>query len=163
MSDIRSLMTQQFENEIARTRQVLDVVTDALLDYQASPTMRSVRWNVSHLVDVPSWAEIILKADEFDVAPPDGPPHETPEMATMADAMNALDKNVAEARTALASFDVQSLDADWSLKAGGQTLMTMSRYETFQMFEISHVAHHRGHLLVYLRMNGVETPLLYGG
>lgn len=155
-------MMHEFEHESALTRSVLAVTPDSLLDYQAHGSLHDVRWNVSHLVDIPSWAEIILRSSVFDVAPPGGPPHTTPEMATISDALASFDKNVATAKEVLADFSLDSLGEEWSLLVGGQPVLTYPRYIAYRIYMITHVAHHRGHLLVYLRTNGIETPHLYG-
>lgn len=160
--DLRSQMLQEFDLETALTRSVLKITPDALMDYQADESLHSVRWNVSHLADIPSWADVILRKDVFDIAPPDGPPHTTPEMATIADTIAAFDSNVQTAKEILAEFPIDSLEDEWSLLIGGQAVLTHSRYMIYRMYMISHVAHHRAHVLVYLRTNGIETPHLYG-
>ncbi|MCM2372198.1 DinB family protein [Aporhodopirellula aestuarii] len=160
--DLRSLMLREFDIESASTRSVIEITPDALMDYQADESLHSIRWNVSHLADIPSWANIILRENVFDVAPPDGPPHTTPEMATVADALQAFDKNIESAKEVIADFSLDTLEDEWSLLVGGQPVLTQPRYIIYRMYMVSHVAHHRAHLLVYLRTNGIETPHLYG-
>lgn len=160
--DIRERMQEEFQHESQLTRSVFDVVPDSLLDYQAGDAMHTIRWNVSHLVDIPTWADMILNQASFDVAPVGQPPHTTPELKSMAAAIEAFDKHIAEAQSVLADFSLESLDDPWSLLTGGQTLLKHPRHLIYRMYMVSHVAHHRAHLLVYLRLNGIETPHLYG-
>lgn len=161
--DIGKAMLEEFADETALTRSLLNVVPDDLLSFQAGETMHTVQWNVSHLADIPSWMEVILKANEFDVAPPGEPPHDTVLLGSASEALSVFDKNVAGAVACIESLDVETLEQPWTLKAGGHPLMTMTRFAAFRKYQLNHVAHHRGHLLVYLRLNGIETPLLYGG
>lgn len=160
--DLRQAMLDEHQHESALTRSVLQAIPDSLLDYQATDSSRDVRWNVSHLVDIPSWTDMILREAFFDVAPPGEPPHDTPLMENIEAAIATFDQNVQTATSTIREFDVSTLEDDWSLKLGGQVLLTHSRYMIYRMYLINHVAHHRGHLLVYLRLNGVVTPNLYG-
>jgi len=160
--DHRAAMLLEFDHESQLTRSVLEVVPNATLDFQAEPSLKSIRWNVSHLVDIPTWARILLTEDAYDVAPVGEPPHETEMLESVEQAVAQFDTNLGTAREAIETFDLDSLDDPWSLKAGGQTLMTQPRHLVYRMYMVSHVAHHRGHLLAYLRMCGVDTPRLYG-
>ncbi|MEZ6128079.1 MAG: DinB family protein [Planctomycetaceae bacterium] len=160
--DLRAAMLLEFDHESQLTRSVLEVVPNASLDFQAEPSLRPIRWNVSHLADIPSWARVILTEAEYDVAPVGGPPHETAMVESAEQGVALFDANRAIARETIETFDLDSLDDSWTLKAGGQTLSTQPRHLVYRMYMVSHVAHHRGHLLAYLRMCGVDTPRLYG-
>ena len=159
--DIRIAMKNELAHEADLTRSVLNVIPDGLLDVKAHPSVRSIRWNVSHLVDILSWAPMILHEAYFDVAPPGEPPHDTPEMATIADAITTFDQNLIVAQGSLDQLSVDTLDDPWSLRVGGQPVLTHPRYMIYRMYMVNHVAHHRGHLLAYLRINDIETPRLY--
>lgn len=160
--DIRNAMLEEYHHESKLTRSVIEATPDSLLDFKPEESMHDVRWNVSHLVDIPDWTDMILNQAEFDVAPVGQPPHQTLEMQSIAEALDAFDRNTASAKKLISTFDLTTLEDEWSLKLGGQTLLTHPRHLIYRMYLISHVAHHRGHLLVYLRLNGIETPRLYG-
>ena len=50
----------------------------------------------------------------------------------------------------------------WSLMAGDKTILTMPRAAVVRGFCLSHIIHHRAQLGVYLRMNNVPVPSVYG-
>jgi uncharacterized damage-inducible protein DinB len=52
--------------------------------------------------------------------------------------------------------------AHWALKRGGQELFTMPRASAFRTFVLYHLVHHRGQLSVYLRLNNIPVPAIYG-
>jgi uncharacterized damage-inducible protein DinB len=52
--------------------------------------------------------------------------------------------------------------APWSLKRGGQDVFSMPRFAAFRSFVLSHTIHHRGQLSVYLRLNQIPVPPIYG-
>lgn len=160
--NIRDAMLQEFDWETGLTRSVLAVVPDSLMDFEAAEGMRSIRWNVSHLVDIPTWLGMILCEAQFDVAPVGQPPHDTPLMESTEQAVSTFDRHIQEAKQVIETFDVESLNDSWSLLVGGEAVLTQPRHLVYRMYACNHVAHHRGHLLAYLRINSVETPRLYG-
>ena len=74
----------------------------------------------------------------------------------------AFDKSVAQARGALAAADDVNLLAPWTLMAGGKTIMTMPKVAVIRTFVMNHTIHHRAQLGVYLRLNDIPVPALYG-
>jgi uncharacterized damage-inducible protein DinB len=46
--------------------------------------------------------------------------------------------------------------------AGGQTIMTMPRIAVIRSFVMNHTIHHRAQLGVYLRLNDIPVPGMYG-
>lgn len=156
------MMVDEFTQESQLTQSVLDVVPESLMAKQMADSLRTIGWNACHLADIPNWADMILNRDRYDIGTPEEPNDLTPDLATM-NAVNALfRKNVDQAIRILKSFHLESLEEPWSLYSGEQVLMTLPRYLIYRKFMINHVAHHRGHLLAYLRINGVETPRIYG-
>jgi uncharacterized damage-inducible protein DinB len=69
---------------------------------------------------------------------------------------------VTQARAALASADDDNMMAPWSLMAGGKTVMTMPRVAVIRSFVMNHIIHHRAQLTVYIRMNDIPVPAIYG-
>jgi uncharacterized damage-inducible protein DinB len=82
--------------------------------------------------------------------------------ASTAELLEVFDKNVAGARNAIAGASDETFMKNWSLKRGDQTLMTMPRIAVVRSFMLNHVIHHRGQLSVYLRLNNVPVPSIYG-
>jgi uncharacterized damage-inducible protein DinB len=76
--------------------------------------------------------------------------------------LEAFDKNVATAREVLAKASDEELMKTWTLLAGGKTVMSLPKVGVVRTFAINHVIHHRGQLSVYLRLNNVPVPSIYG-
>ena len=79
-----------------------------------------------------------------------------------AELLERFDKSVAAARAAIASASDEHLMAQWSLLEGGKALFSMPRIVCIRSFIMNHTIHHRGQLCVYLRMNDIPVPALYG-
>jgi uncharacterized damage-inducible protein DinB len=152
----------EFDQEMASTRKVLDRVPDDKLDWRPHPKSNTIGWNANHLADMPSWAVHTLNATSLDIAPVGGPTYQSPKLATRGDILAKFDKNVAEARRALAASKDEAMEVGWSLLKGGQKLFTMPRRAVIRTFVMNHIIHHRAVLCVYLRLNDIAVPGMYG-
>jgi uncharacterized damage-inducible protein DinB len=152
----------EFDQELRGTRRVLQNVTDEILDWKAHQKSNTVRWVASHLADIPSWADVCINKDSFDVAPPGEPPHRTEPLDDVDSILKKFDENVARAREVIAEADDGQFLKEWSLLKGGEVMMTMPRIAVVRSFIFNHMIHHRGHLCVYLRLNELPVPALYG-
>jgi hypothetical protein len=83
-------------------------------------------------------------------------------LATTPELLERLDRNVADARAAMASASVADLGTVWTLKNGGTAVFSMPRAAVLRGFVLSLMIHHRGQLSVYLRLRDVQLPSLYG-
>ena len=152
----------EFDHEMAGTRRVLENVTDSVLGWKAHEKSNSIGWVASHLADIPSWAHVCVNEDSFDVAPLDGPPHETEVLPSVEAILAAFDKNVSAARDVIAAAADEQYFKTWSLLKGGEVQVTMPRIAVVRSFILNHNIHHRAHLCVYLRLNDLPVPGLYG-
>ncbi|HYP53127.1 MAG TPA: DinB family protein, partial [Pyrinomonadaceae bacterium] len=116
----------------------------------------------SHLANLPSWAVLGTSSDSFDLRPVDAPPPRTPQAKTSAELLETFDKNMAAARAAIAGASDEHLMQPWSLLSGGKTVMTLPRVGVLRGFVMNHTIHHRAQLGVYLRLNDIAVPSIYG-
>ena len=85
-----------------------------------------------------------------------------PEAATAAELVPALNASVAKARQQLGGFDDARMGAMWRLMMNGQEPMAMPRVAFVRAVMLNHSYHHRGQLLVYLRLLNLSVPSVYG-
>jgi len=161
MSISQSLLPE-FDQEMANTRKALDRIPEDKLDWKAHPKSNTIGWVSKHLADLPGWATETMKSESLDVAPAGGPPFKLPEAKTRQAILELFDKNVAAARSALSSASDADFMKPWSLLKTGQKLFTMPRIGVVRSMVINHMIHHRAILCVYLRLNNVPVPALYG-
>lgn len=161
MSISESLLPE-FDHEMAGTLRVLENVTDSILDWKAHEKSNTAGWVASHLADIPSWTDVCINQDSFDVAPPDAPPHTTTCLPTADEIIRVFKENVESAREVIANADDGQFHKSWSLLKGGEVQVTMPRIAVVRSFILNHNIHHRAHLCVYLRMNDLPVPGLYG-
>ena len=151
----------EFDQEMALTRRCLERVPDEKFDWKPHPKSGALGWLAGFLAVLPGWTSTTLKQDSLDLSPPGGGPP-LPSLTNRRAVLEMFDKNVGEARTALAVAPDPHLLAPWTLLNGGQKLLTLPRIAILRTFVISHLIHHRGQLTVYLRLNDVPVPALYG-
>ncbi|HET8546717.1 MAG TPA: DinB family protein [Bryobacteraceae bacterium] len=144
---------------MANTRKVLERAPDDKLGWKPHPKSGTMAWLGGHLANLPSWATITVNQDSFDVAAPFERPAEP---ASTRQILELFDKNVAAARDAIAGATDKRLMAPWSLKNGSQVIFTMPRIAVLRSMVMNHLIHHRGQFTIYLRLNDVPVPGLYG-
>lgn len=152
----------EFEHEMASTRKLLERVPDDKLDWQAHEKSRSIGWVASHLAEIVGWVEGTLTADTWDINPADGEPYTSPEYASRHEILDAFDANVAEAKARIAATPDEEFAKSWSLLSAGEALITMPKAGVIRTWVLNHLIHHRGHLCVYLRLNDIPVPGMYG-
>jgi uncharacterized damage-inducible protein DinB len=152
----------EFDHEMANTRKVLERLPDDKLGWQPHAKSHTIGWNANHLAEIPGWVGPTLTATEWDIAPAGGEPYRSPQLASRQAIVALFDRNVAAARQALANVKDESLGQMWSLMKGGQTLFAMPRAAVIRSFVLNHTIHHRAILCVYLRLNDIAVPGMYG-
>jgi uncharacterized damage-inducible protein DinB len=161
MNMLAQSLLQELEFEIPATRKTLERVPDKFAWAPHSKSMNLGRL-AQHLSEIPHWAVVAVTTDELDLAPPGGAPHTEKAPATPAEVLAQYDKNIAEAKAALAGTNDEHLMKPWSLKMGGKTVLTMPRVAVVRNFVLNHNVHHRAQLGVYLRLNDIPVPSVYG-
>lgn len=155
------LFLAELEREVPRSRRALEQVPVGKRDWK--PHDRSMAFGyLSDLVaTMPSWIAMIVRQDELDIAPKDGPQHRPAPSERPAEFVQALDAAAADARAALAGTSDEHLQTRWKLLAGGQVVADVPRHEMIRD-TINHWAHHRGQMTVYLRLLDATVPAIYG-
>lgn len=152
----------EFDHEAANTRKTLERVPEGKQGWKPHKKSMTMGDLAAHLAQIPGWAVETIKTDSLDVAPPGAPPQQIPRAKSRKEVLETFDKNVAAARVAIAGASDAHLLKPWSLLAGGKTVFTMPRIAVLRSFIMSHSIHHRAQLGVYLRLNDVPVPAIYG-
>ena len=152
----------EFDGEVANTRKVLERVPENKLDWQAHPKSHTIGWNANHLAEIPGWVEGWLTAPSWDFAPIGGEPYQSPKRTSRQAILDLFDRNVAAARKAIEVVKDDQMAQSWSLLKAGTPLLTMPRATVIRSLVLNHLIHHRAILCVYLRLNNIPVPGMYG-
>lgn len=161
MSMMQALL-QEFDQEAATTRKCLERVPAGKGSYQPHAKSMTLGRLAGHIVEIPGWLGVTLKEAEFDVAPAGQAKPGALDLDAPAAILEQFDRNVADARAALQSTPDSALGEPWSLKSGGQVIFTMPKAAVLRGFVFSHLVHHRAQLALYLRLNDIPVPSIYG-
>jgi uncharacterized damage-inducible protein DinB len=156
--NISDTLLPEFDHEMANTRKVLERIPEDKLTWKPHPKSWDMGGLGQHLATLPSWGADTMTKDSIDYTDYQPPPPPT----SRAQILEQFDKGVTAARAALASAPNDAFMKDWSLTANGQTFFTMPRAAVYRSFVMNHAVHHRAQLCVYLRLNDVPVPALYG-
>lgn len=152
----------EIDREMASTRKVLERIPEDKLDWRPHLKSNTIGWNANHLAELPGWAVSILTQPEFDFAPVGGQRYQSPKLQTISEILELFDRNVAALRSHVAGVKDEDMSQMWSLLAGGKPIFTMPRTAVMRGFVLSHIIHHRAILCVYLRLNDIPVPGMYG-
>ena len=148
----------ELEQEANATERVLARVPQAQLSWKPHPKSMSLGQLALHVATIPGNVAQLAAMDTI----PEPPQFIQAEAATAAELVPTLKASVAKAREVLGGFDDAAMGATWRLMAGGKELMVMPRAAVARMIMLNHWYHHRGQLLVYLRMHNIPLPSVYG-
>jgi len=152
----------EFDQEMANTRKVLERIPDDKLEWQPHPKSHTIGWNANHVASLPDWLVHTFATSSLDIAPVGGKRFELPKFASKNEILDLFDKNVAAARAAIVAAKDEDVTAMWTLLAGGNPIFTMPRSAVVRSVVINHIIHHRAILCVYLRLNDIPVPGMYG-
>ena len=152
------VLIPEFDHEMGTTRRLLERVPQDGLGWKPHPRSMSLGELAQHVATLPMWGHVTLARAELDLA--EGP---RPELVHTVEGLLALfDGHVRQARATLAAAAAAEFTAPWTLKQQGKPLFTMPKIVVWRSFVMSHLVHHRGQLALYLRMNDVPVPSIYG-
>lgn len=159
---ISETLLPEFDHEMANTRRTLERVPEDKFDWtphQKSTTMGGL---ATHLANIPTWTVHALEKDSIDIAPVGEAPLRAEPAKTTEEVLERFDKAVAAARDVIESASDEQIMQPWSLLSGGKTVMTLPRVAVIRGFVMNHNIHHRAQLGVYLRLNDIAVPSIYG-
>ena len=158
MGAIRDGLLAEYDHEVATTRKLLERLPDDRLTWKPHEKSMSLGGLATHLGNIPNWSIAILNQMQFDLS---SAPTHIEARTTRAEILRFFDESTKLARAAMDKTDPEYQVA-WALKRDGQVMFSMPRAAAFRTFVLYHLVHHRGQLSVYLRLNDVPIPPIYG-
>jgi uncharacterized damage-inducible protein DinB len=155
---IPELLQQEFTEEGAGTRRMLERVPEASFAWKPHAKSMTLGRLASHVADLPNRCVTIATTDTF-VRNPGTAPFQA---GTTGDLLTHFDEAAAAAKAALSALREDQLSAVWTLKFGEQTMAALPRALALRRIFLNHLIHHRGQLGVYLRLLDIPIPGMYG-
>jgi uncharacterized damage-inducible protein DinB len=156
---ISDSLLPEFDHEMATTRKTLERIPEDKLGWAPHQKSMSLGRLAGHVAELPNFATMTMKTDSMDLASGGYQPLTA---TSQKQVLDAFDKAAADARAAIAAASNEDLMQSWTLLYGGKTIFAMPRVAALRAMMMSHMIHHRGQLSVYLRLNNVPVPSIYG-
>jgi uncharacterized damage-inducible protein DinB len=159
---ITDALLPEYDHEMGTTRRLLDRVPEAEFGWKPHQKSMSLGELAGHLANIPTWMGTVIASAEFDMSTADRGQLRPAAPASRAALLEQFDSKVAEARANLVGKTDAELLAPWTLKKDGEEVFTLPKVSALRSFVMNHSIHHRGQLSVYLRMQNVPLPSIYG-
>jgi uncharacterized damage-inducible protein DinB len=159
---LTDLFLAELEREAAGTRSALERVPEGHNDWKPHPKSMPLGYLAALVATMPGWVVSMVKDDEFDLRSDAGQAMKPLEWRTRGELLAALDASIANARQALAGTTDEHLLTKWKFVVGGHVVSENPRHVMIRESVFNHLAHHRGQLTVYLRLNEASVPAIYG-
>ncbi len=152
----------QLEREAAGSRRALERAPEGRPDWKPHEKSMPLGYLAALVATMPSWIDLIVNRDELDLNPPGGSGLSSPQLRTARELVEAHDDAVAKALAALAGTTDEHLTTPWRFLSAGRVVSEQPRHVMIRDSVLNHLAHHRGQLTVYLRLNDAPVPSVYG-
>jgi uncharacterized damage-inducible protein DinB len=153
-------LTAEFEHEVNNTRKLLQAIPQKDIGYKPSPISWTMGELAQHIATIYYWYVGTFNTDVYDLAA-DSIERNDPNDINAT--LELFASNVEKARAALKTATEEGLKQNWTMKVGDKTVLgPMPRAVVVRGFLFSHIYHHRGEMVVYLRATGNKVPGMYG-
>ncbi len=160
---IKDSLKQELGQLRENTQKVLQLITDDIWEW--SPHQKSWKTGelATHIANLLTWFTMTLNTDSMDIAPPGGgEPPKTKAAGSVQEMLEIFSNNYTETEKVLNNTSEESLMSPWTMLKGGKEIFTMPKIAVVRNFILNHLIHHRAQLCLYLRLNNIPIPGLYG-
>lgn len=159
---LTELFSAELEREAAGTRSVLERVPEGRNDWKPHEKSMRLGYLAALVASMPSWIAMIVNRDELDIASAEGSKFQPQELSTRRELLQFFEQSLTRGREALVNTTDEHLMKPWKFLVAGHVVSAQPRYIALRDSVFSHMAHHRGQLTVYLRLNDAPVPAVYG-
>jgi uncharacterized damage-inducible protein DinB len=159
---LKKFFLEQLEREASAARKVVERVPEGQNGWKPHERSMELGYLTALVATMPGWLALMIERDELDLNDPEGSTFRTKTVETRAELLRLLDEGLDRSRKALEATNEAHFMAPWRLKIDDQVLTEGPRHVMIADGALSHLAHHRGQLTVYLRLNEAKVPAIYG-
>ena len=149
-------LLRELDSEVAASRKCLERVPETTFPWKPHEKSMEMGYLALLVAEIPKWIQVTIESSEIDFAT-----FQHIQAKTTAELVTHFDENVAAARKALQDLTDAGLTETFYLKREGKVLFSSPKIESLSQ-SINHMVHHRGQLTVYMRLNNLAVPSIYG-
>jgi hypothetical protein len=158
---VKEFLLEQLEREGETTRKILQRVPEGQNSWKPHERSTELGYLAALVATMPGWPAFMISKDEIDISGPDANLRTSP-VQSRAELLQLLDDGLVKSRDALLATTEEHVQGVWRMRMGEQVLAEGPRYKMIADGALSHMAHHRGQLSVYLRLVDAKIPAMYG-
>jgi uncharacterized damage-inducible protein DinB len=160
---ITELLLAELDREAVGTRKALEQVPEGKNDWKPHEKSMPLGSLATIVATIPAWLDMVVNMDELDINPAGGPKFKPQPWKTRRDLLDQFDASLKKGREVLQNTtDDHLFNTKWRVLNGGKLMSEQQRYVAVRDSVLNHMAHHRGQLTVYLRLNEEKVPAIYG-
>lgn len=156
---LNEALIAELQNESASTKKILERVPETLFNYKPHEKSMTMIGLATHLAEIPGWIEPTILNEELDFGAMDYKP---PIINNQAELMELFEKSLQTGIEGLKKADDSNLTSLWTGKNNGVVIFSLPRTQVLRSFILNHIIHHRAQLGVFLRLNNISLPMIYG-
>jgi uncharacterized damage-inducible protein DinB len=160
--ELKELYLAQLNREAEATRKTIERVPEGRNDWKPHERSMPLGYLAALVAAMPGWVTFMIEKDELNLDDPANEEFRTKPVATKVELLKLLDDGVIKSRKALEQTTEEHLMKPWRFIAGGKVWSNEPRHQMLTDSVFAHLAHHRGQLTVYLRLNDASVPAIYG-
>jgi uncharacterized damage-inducible protein DinB len=162
MPTMVELLLPEFDAEMASTRRALAAVPEEKFGWRPHAKSFTMQALAGHVAELPSWTSEVLRRERFDVTGGNQPENTNFKPAGTQQMLERFEDWVGKARGDLAKATDDAMQQEWVMTWDGNEIARLPRYQAIRKWSLNHMVHHRAQLGVYLRLNDVKVPGVYG-
>jgi uncharacterized damage-inducible protein DinB len=159
---LNELLMSEFEQEMQNTRKMLERTPASKADWKPHEKSMPLGRLAGHIAELPFFGSAILSSEVLDLTPMAKGEFKKTISDSAAELLEVFEPRVAEVKTLLAQASDADLEKIWKMALNGKTLASMPRIAAFRSLFMNHLIHHRAQYGVYLRLNNIPLPEMYG-
>jgi uncharacterized damage-inducible protein DinB len=159
---LTELFLAELDREANGTRHALERVPEGHYDWKPHEKSMPLGYLATLVATMPAWIDMVINQDELDLHPPGGSNYKAPELRSARELVEGFEASQAKAEKALRATSDEHLLTPWKLLVAGKVVQQQPRHIMIRDSVLNHLAHHRGQLTVYLRLNNASVPAIYG-
>ena len=160
---ITELLLAELDREAVGSRKALERVPEGKNDWKPHEKSMPLGNLATIVATIPAWLDMVVNMDELDINPPGGPKFKPQPWKTRRDLLDQFEASLKKGRQVLEkTTDDHLFNTKWRMLSAGKLMSEQQRYMAIREGVFNHMAHHRGQLTVYLRLNEEKVPAIYG-
>jgi uncharacterized damage-inducible protein DinB len=159
---LREFFLWQLEHEAATSRKVIERVPEGRNSWKPHERSMELGYLAALVASMPGWIEVMINRRELNLLAPENEIMKTKAVNTRAELCQMLAEGLAKSRKALEETTEDHLLGMWRFRMNDKVVSEGPRYAMISDGAMTHLAHHRGQLTVYLRLLDQKVPAIYG-